>query len=62
MDRRLQIILVIVLFVVLLGLMPVWPYASNWRMGWYPSGGVGLLVIVLVLFAVLGGRDSPSLR
>ncbi|MEK6703722.1 MAG: DUF3309 family protein [Planctomycetota bacterium] len=45
-----------------MGLMPVWPYASNWRMGWYPSGGVGLLVIVLVLFAVLGGRDSPSLR
>lgn len=62
MDRRLQIILVVVLFIVLLGLMPVWPYASNWRMGWYPSGGIGLLVIVLVLVAVMGGRDSPSLR
>lgn len=62
MDRRLQIVLAVVLVIVLLGLMPVWPYASNWRMGWYPSGGIGLLVVVLVVIALIGGRNSPTLR
>jgi hypothetical protein len=44
-----SIILLIVLLLLLLGALPSWPYSSGW--GYYPSGGLGLvLVIVLVLF------------
>jgi len=43
------LILLIVLIIVLLGAVPAWPYSRNW--GYGPSGGVGLLlIIVLILF------------
>jgi hypothetical protein len=43
----------ILLFVLLLAVLPTWPYSSGW--GYYPSGGLGLvLLVVLVLF--LSGR------
>lgn len=43
------LILLIVLIILLLGAVPAWPHSRNW--GYYPSGGLGLLlVIVLVLF------------
>lgn len=62
MDRTLQMVLLIILVLLLLGLMPVWPYAGAWGLGWYPSGTIALLVIVLVIAAVLGGRGTPSPR
>ena len=47
------IILLVILALLLLGALPTWPHSRNW--GYYPSGGLGtLLVIVLVL--VLVGR------
>jgi len=46
-------ILLILLVLLLLGALPTWPYSSGW--GYYPSGGLGLvLIIVLILF--LTGR------
>ena len=43
------LILLIVLVLLLVGALPTWPHSANW--GYYPSGGLGLiLVIVLVLF------------
>lgn len=41
-------ILLIVLLFVLLFSAPVWPYSRSW--GYYPSGGVGVLLVLLVLF------------
>lgn len=42
-------ILFIVLIVLLLGALPAWPYSTGW--GYYPSGGFGvILLIVLILF------------
>jgi hypothetical protein len=42
-------IVLIVVVLLLLGALPTWPYSSGW--GYYPAGGLGLiLVIVLVLF------------
>ena len=39
----------ILLFVLLMAVLPTWPYSSGW--GYYPSGGLGLvLLVVLVLF------------
>jgi Protein of unknown function (DUF3309) len=46
-----RLILIILLFLLLLGALPTWPYSTGW--GYYPSGGLGLLlVIVLVLYLV----------
>jgi len=43
-----RVLLIVVLLLLLVGAFPMWPYSSGW--GYYPSGGLGLLlVIVLVL-------------
>ena len=46
-------ILLIILILLLIGLLPAWPYSTGW--GYYPSGGLGLLVIVLLVL-VFSGR------
>ena len=43
----------IILIVVLLAVLPTWPYSSGW--GYYPSGGVGLLVIILIILLLTRG-------
>jgi len=45
-------ILLIVLVVILIGALPAWPYSSGW--GYYPSGGLGLVVLILVILLLLG--------
>jgi hypothetical protein len=45
-------ILLVVLVLLLLGALPAWPYSTGW--GYYPSGGVGLLLIVLLVLIVAG--------
>jgi len=46
-------ILLVVLVLLLLGALPTWPYSRSW--GYYPSGGLGL-VVVIVLILLLAGR------
>ena len=47
----LRMVLLILLVLLLLGALPTWPYSANW--GYYPSGGLGLvLIIVLILLFV----------
>ena len=46
-------ILLVILILLLIGALPVYPYSAGW--GYYPSGGAGLLVIVLVIL-LLSGR------
>ncbi len=46
-------ILLILLVLMLLGALPTWPYSRSW--GYYPSGGLGLIVVV-VLVLLLAGR------
>jgi hypothetical protein len=48
-----QTILLIVLVLLLVGALPLYPYSSSW--GYYPSGGLGLLVLVVVLLALFRG-------
>jgi Protein of unknown function (DUF3309) len=45
-------ILLVVLVLILIGALPTWPYSAGW--GYYPSGGVGLIVIVLVVLLLMG--------
>jgi len=45
-------ILLIVLILILIGALPTWPHSSGW--GYGPSGGVGLVVVILVVLLLLG--------
>jgi hypothetical protein len=45
-------ILLILLVLLLIGALPSWPYSSGW--GYYPSGGLGLVVLVLLVLIVTG--------
>ena len=45
-------ILLIILVLILIGALPTWPYSGGW--GYYPSGGVGLLVLILVVLLLAG--------
>ena len=45
-------ILLIILIVVLLGVLPTWPYSAGW--GYYPSGLLGIVVVVLLIMALTG--------
>ena len=45
-------ILIVVLVLLLLGALPTWPYSRSW--GYYPSGGLGLVVVVLIVLLLVG--------
>ena len=45
-------VLLVVLILMLLGVMPIWPHSHQW--GYAPSGGVGLLVLILIILLVTG--------
>lgn len=45
-------ILLIVLVIVLLAVLPTWPYSSGW--GYYPSGVLGIIIVVLLILALTG--------
>lgn len=45
-------ILLILLFLMLIGAFPTWPHSRNW--GYYPSGGLGLALAVVVVLLLLG--------
>jgi hypothetical protein len=47
-----SLVLVALLVVVLLAVLPAWPYSTGW--GYYPSGIVGLIVVVLLIMALMG--------
>jgi len=45
-------ILLVILVLLLLGALPMWPYSSSW--GYFPSGGLGLILVILIILAVTG--------
>ena len=47
-----SLLLVILLVVLLVGAIPAWPYSRGW--GYYPSGGVGLLLLILIILLLTG--------
>ena len=48
-----SLILIIILVLLLVGALPNWPYSNSW--GYYPSGGLGLIVLILLIL-LLSGR------
>jgi len=47
-----RFLILIILLLLVLGALPTWPYSAGW--GYYPSGGLGLIIIVLLLLVVTG--------
>jgi hypothetical protein len=45
-------ILIIVLILMLIGALPTWSHSSGW--GYYPSGGLGLVLVILIILALTG--------
>jgi hypothetical protein len=45
-------LLVILLVLLLLGALPTWPYSAGW--GYYPSGGLGLVLLIVIVVALFG--------
>ena len=45
-------ILIIVLIFLLIGALPTWPHSANW--GYVPSGGLGLVLLILLILALTG--------
>jgi hypothetical protein len=45
-------ILFVILFLILLGVIPAWPHSRSW--GYGPSGGIGLILIILLVLMLLG--------
>ncbi|MGP1717085.1 MAG: DUF3309 family protein [Methylophilus sp.] len=48
----LRTVLLVILILALVGALPAWPYSSGW--GYYPSGGLGLVVLILLILALTG--------
>jgi hypothetical protein len=46
----LRLILLIVIILLVLGALPTWPYSAGW--GYYPSGGLGLLLVILIVLVL----------
>jgi len=44
--------LLIILILLLVGALPSWPYSSGW--GYYPSGGLGLVLLIIIILLVAG--------
>jgi len=45
-------LIIIILIIVLLGVLPSWPYSRGW--GYFPSGGLGLVLVILLILVLLG--------
>ena len=46
------LILFVILLILLIGALPSWPYSRSW--GYYPSGGLGLILLILLILLLLG--------
>ena len=45
-------ILLIILVLLLIGALPAWPYSSGW--GYWPSGGLGVILLIIIILALTG--------
>jgi len=45
-------ILIVILILLLVGVLPTWPHSANW--GYFPSGGLGLVLLILIILVLTG--------
>ena len=51
-TNMVRTVLVVILILLLLGALPAWPYSAGW--GYYPAGGIGGLLLLILILALLG--------
>jgi hypothetical protein len=51
-EATMRFLLLIIVIILLIGALPAWPYSAGW--GYYPSGGLGLVVIILLILLLMG--------
>jgi hypothetical protein len=51
-EEKSMLLLLILLIILLFATVPAWPYSRGW--GYYPSGGLGLIVLILVILLLMG--------
>ena len=47
-----RLIVLIIVIILLLGALPTWPYSAGW--GYYPAGGLGTVLVILIILALVG--------
>ena len=47
-----RLILLIIVIILVIGALPSWPYSAGW--GYYPSGGLGTILVILIILALIG--------
>lgn len=50
----LRLLLIVILILLLLGTLPAWPYSTGW--GYYPSGGLGLILLIVIIVILADRR------
>jgi hypothetical protein len=51
-GEKMGTILIVILILVLVGALPTWPHSRSW--GYYPSGGLGLILLILIILLLMG--------
>jgi hypothetical protein len=52
MEGMMGTVVLVLLVLLLIGALPTWPYSSGW--GYYPSGGLGLVLLIVLILALTG--------
>lgn len=52
MNPAIRMVAIVLLVLLIIGLLPTWPYSSGW--GYYPSGGLGTVLLILIVLLVIG--------
>jgi Protein of unknown function (DUF3309) len=52
LEEIMGTILLIILILLLIGVLPTWPYSTGW--GYYPSGGLGLVLLIVIVLLLVG--------
>ena len=58
MSPTMNRVVIVLLILLLVGALPTWPHSAEW--GYYPSGGLGLILLVLVILALTGRRGRAA--
>ena len=57
MNSTARIVLIVIVLLLLIGVLPTWPYSTGW--GYYPAGGLGLVLLILIILLLVGGGRAP---
>jgi len=56
------IVVIIILILLAIGLLPTWPYATSWGYGYWPTGIIGIIVFLVILWLLFGGGPGGVSR